>query len=113
LKYPPLSPPFALSGLRDGHVRIGDRVAVFGLGAIGLLAVQLARLAGVSFLAAVDPIPRRREVALSNGADVVLNSWDTDAGLEIRKATLKKGADVVIETSGDYSALHHAIRSVS
>ncbi|MEW6228205.1 MAG: zinc-binding alcohol dehydrogenase [Bacillota bacterium] len=104
---------FALSGLRDGHVRIGDRVAVFGLGAIGLLAVQLARIAGAVFVAAVDPIARRREVALRHGADLALDPGDTDAGLEIKKATLNKGVDVAVETSGDYSALHHALRSVA
>src|SRR5512133_2524573 len=53
----------ALGGIRDGNVRVGDRVAVFGLGAIGLMAVQLARVAGASFVAAVDPIELRREVA--------------------------------------------------
>ena len=37
---------FALSAVRDGEVRVGDAVAVFGLGAIGLLCVQIARIAG-------------------------------------------------------------------
>ena len=59
----------ALGGIRDGGVRVGDRVAVFGLGAIGLMAVQVARVAGASFVAAVDPIAGRREVALATGAD--------------------------------------------
>ena len=58
--------------VRDGHVRIGDAVAVFGMGAIGLLALQLARLAGAHPVIAVDPIPLRREVAREVGADLTL-----------------------------------------
>src|SRR5260370_33699940 len=42
----------AMGGIRDGHVRVGDRVAVFGLGAIGPMAGQLARSAGASFVSA-------------------------------------------------------------
>lgn len=103
----------ALGGVRDGNVRVGDRVAVFGLGAIGLMAVQLARVAGASFVAAVDPIARRRSVAQATGADLVLDPTETDAGLRIREATGGAGADVSIETSGSARALHHAIRGLA
>jgi threonine dehydrogenase-like Zn-dependent dehydrogenase len=103
----------ALGGVRDGGVRIGDRVAVFGLGAIGLVAVQLARIAGASFVAAVDPIELRRAVASRTGADVVLDPTQVDAGLEIRRATDGQGVDVAIESSGSGRALHHAIRGLA
>jgi threonine dehydrogenase-like Zn-dependent dehydrogenase len=103
----------ALGGIRDGQVRLGDRVAVFGLGAIGLLAVQLARAAGASLVAAVDPISLRREVAAQTGADLTLDPSATDAGLEIRRATGKLGVDVAVETSGSASAFHHAIRGLA
>jgi threonine dehydrogenase-like Zn-dependent dehydrogenase len=103
----------ALGGIRDAQVRVGDRVAVFGLGAIGLLAVQLARVAGASIVVAVDPIALRREVALAIGADLVLDPAATDAGLEIRKATGRLGVDVAIETSGNARAFHHAIRGLA
>ncbi|HLH71713.1 MAG TPA: zinc-binding dehydrogenase, partial [Chloroflexota bacterium] len=76
----------ALGGIRDGQVRVGDRVAVFGLGAIGLMAVQLARVAGAAFVAAVDPIDGRCAVAERTGADLVLDPTKTDAGLAIREA---------------------------
>ena len=59
---------FAMGAVRDGHVRLGDRVAVFGLGAIGLVAVQMARLAGAPEVIAVDPIALRRDVASRTGA---------------------------------------------
>jgi threonine dehydrogenase-like Zn-dependent dehydrogenase len=103
----------ALGGIRDGHVRVGDRVAVFGLGAIGLMAVQLARIAGASSVIASDPIARRRAVAAATGADLVLDPTEVDAGLEVRRSTGMRGADVSIETSGAARALHHAIRGVA
>lgn len=103
----------ALGGIRDGNVRVGDRVAVFGLGAIGLMAVQLAKIAGASFVAALDPIVVRREVAATAGADVVLDPTAVDAGLEIRRATNGQGVDVALETSGNPRALHHAIRGLA
>lgn len=104
---------FALGAVRDGHVRIGDAVAVFGLGAIGLMAVQLAKRAGAYPVIAIDPIPLRREVAQSLGADLVLDPTACDAGLEIRRATDRRGADVCIEYSGSHLALQAALRGVA
>lgn len=103
----------ALGGVRDGQVRVGDRVAVFGLGAIGLLAVQIARVAGALFVAAVDPLAPRREVARATGADLAIDPGATDAGLALREATGGMGVDVAIETSGTSHALHHAIRGLA
>ena len=103
----------ALGGIRDGHVRLGDRVAVFGLGAIGLMAVQLARLAGASFVVGADPIARRREAARETGADLVIDPFSADAGLEVKRATDRKGVDVAVETSGSARALHQAVRGLA
>src|SRR5215218_137888 len=84
-----LDPAVMALPMRDAGVGLGDRVAVFGLGAIGLLAVQLARLAGADWVGAIDPIAHRREVALALGADVALDpaEGDGDAGLAIRRLT--------------------------
>jgi threonine dehydrogenase-like Zn-dependent dehydrogenase len=103
----------ALGGVRDGRVRLGDRVAVFGLGAIGLLAVQLARLAGASWVAAIDPLSARRAVALATGADLAIDPAADDAGLAIRLATGHAGVDVAIEASGAARGLHHALRGLA
>ncbi|MCY4482563.1 MAG: zinc-binding alcohol dehydrogenase [Spirochaetaceae bacterium] len=103
---------FALGAVRDGHVRIGDAVAVFGMGAIGLMAMQLARLAGAHPVIAVDPIPLRREVARAVGADLTLDPTACDAGKEVRLATARRGADVCIEYSGHHSGLQAALRGV-
>ena len=104
---------FALGGVRDGHVRPGDNVAVFGLGAIGLIAAQLAKLAGARQVIVFDMIEKRRQVALENGADIALDPATCDAGLEIKKLTDNRGADVIIETSASYAALQSAIRGVA
>ena len=101
----------ALGGVRDAPVRLGDRVAVFGLGAIGLMAAQCARLCGARWVAAVDPIERRREAARRHGADLVIDPAATDAGVEIKERTGGAGAEVVLETSGAYAAMEDALRS--
>ena len=104
---------FALAGIRDGQVRLGDKVAVFGLGAIGQMAVQMGKIAGAVFVAAVDPIAQRRQVALNAGADMALDPTEKDVGAELKAATGGRGLDVAIETSASYPALHQAIRGLA
>jgi len=135
-----LDPAVMAFAMRDARIGLGDRVAIFGLGAIGLMAVQLARLAGADWIVAVDPIPARRELARTLGADVVLDTTeeDGDTGLAIRKLTEtgmhraevprvrhriiggyweqpsqvnQLGVDVAVEASGSTRALHQAIRA--
>jgi len=103
----------ALMAIREGHVRLGDQVAIFGLGAIGLMIVQMARLSGATLVIGVDPIERRRKLAEKYGADIVLDPRTCDVGLEIRLLTDKRGVDVAIDASGSYSALHQAIRATA
>lgn len=102
----------AFVAARDGNIRVGDDVAVYGLGAIGLLAVQIARAAGARRVFAVDPVALRREHAVSHGADLALDPRSCDAALEIKLATEKQGVDVALETSGNAAALHDAIRCI-
>lgn len=104
---------FALGAVRDGHVRIGDAVVVFGMGAIGLLVIQIARLAGAYPVIAVDPLPERLALAQSCGADHVLDPTACDAGLEIKQLTAGRGADVCIDYSGSHHALQAALRGVA
>jgi threonine dehydrogenase-like Zn-dependent dehydrogenase len=104
---------FALGALRDGHVRIGDAVAVFGMGAIGLVALQLAKLAGAFPVIAIDPLAERRDLALALGADQVIDPRADDAGLVLKETTQGRGADVCIEYSGSHLALQSALRGVA
>ena len=104
---------FAMSGVRDANVRVGDFVVVVGLGAIGQIAVQLAKKAGASVVIGVDPIAHRCDIARRHGADFCLNPIGTDVGMEIKKLTGKQGADVIIETSGYADALQSALRGLA
>ena len=104
---------FAMSAIRDGRVRVGDRVAVFGLGAIGLVTQQFAKAAGADFIACVDPIESRRAVAEKTGADLVLDPTACNVSEVLKEATGGLGLDVAIETSANYKALDDAIRSVA
>ncbi|EGT4353703.1 zinc-binding alcohol dehydrogenase [Cronobacter sakazakii] len=104
---------FAMSGVRDGNVRVGDFVVVVGLGAIGQIAVQLAKKAGASVVIGVDPIEHRCAIARCHGADTTFNPIGADIGLEIKKLTGKQGADVIIETSGNADALQAALRGIA
>jgi 2-desacetyl-2-hydroxyethyl bacteriochlorophyllide A dehydrogenase len=102
----------ALQAVHDAHVKLGDRVVVFGLGVVGLLTLQLVRLNGAAWVDAVDPLPARRALAQALGADRALDPGACDVGVEVKSASPHHGADIAIEVSGYYPALHEAIRSV-
>ncbi len=104
---------FALAGFRDAQVRAGDFVAVIGLGAIGQIAVQLAKRAGASIVIGIDPIQARCDIAKKHGADFTLDPTSCDLGLEMKKLTDKMGVDSVIETSGHGSALQDALKGLA
>ena len=103
----------ALSGVRDSALGLGDRVLVTGLGAIGQMALQLARLQGAAWVAGADPIGRRRALASRHGADLVIDPTAEDTGLVVKQATGTAGADAVIETSGSYAGLNDALRAAA
>lgn len=102
----------ALQAVHDAGVKVGDRVAIFGLGAIGLMAVQLTRRAGAGWIDAIDLYPTRRSLATRFGADRTFDPAACDVGYEIKTASPHRGADVAIELSGHYAALNEAIRCV-
>ena len=103
---------FALQAVHDAQIKVGDRVAIIGLGAIGLLAIQIARLNGAERIFAVDLIDDRLHLAKQCGSDEILNAATCDPALEIKKLTGSKGVDVAIEISGAYAGLQTAIRCV-
>jgi len=104
---------FAFAAVRDGHARIGDAAVIFGLGAIGLMGVQLLKLAGADPVVAVDPLPNRRAIAEQLGATVALDPTACDVAGELKRLTAGRGADVAIDYSGSVPALNDAIRSVA
>ncbi|EKF52221.1 zinc-dependent alcohol dehydrogenase [Lactococcus garvieae] len=103
---------FAMGGTRVANVRAGDWVAIFGLGAIGLIAVQIAAKAGAKVIA-LDPIANRRELALKMGAVHAIDPINEDAGLRMKELTNKMGVDSVIETSGAAQALQASLKGIA
>jgi threonine dehydrogenase-like Zn-dependent dehydrogenase len=97
--------------LREGAVRLGDTVAVVGLGPLGLAAVVMARSAGAERIIAVDPSPGRRALALTLGADDAVDGRAGDPAAAVHDLTGGPGVDVAIELSGVYAGLATAIRS--
>lgn len=99
----------ALGGVHEAIIQLGDFVAVTGLGVVGLLAVQLAKLAGARVIG-VDRYPMRLQAAREFGAHALDATDGTDLAAAVRAATGGRGADRVIEASGSYRLLHEAIR---
>jgi predicted dehydrogenase len=86
----------ALQGVRQAEARLGDRVAVIGLGLIGQITVQLLRAAGCRVLGA-DPVRERRELAVRLGADRAVVSDELEAhALALSEG---QGVDSVIITA--------------
>jgi threonine dehydrogenase-like Zn-dependent dehydrogenase len=93
------------------QVRPGERVAVFGIGGLGTHAVQIARMAGAGFVAAVDPLASARQRALGLGADVAAEPDGAIAA--IRAATGGEGVDVAFEFVGRNVVLKQAVTSLA
>ena len=88
------------SGAESGGVRIGDTVAVFAQGPIGLCATAGARLSGATTIIGVESVPERQEAARRLGADHVVDFGKVDPVDEIMKLTEGRGVDVAIEALG-------------
>lgn len=98
-----------LHGIDLAGIKAGDRVCIVGGGAIGLIMLQLAKLSGASSLVLSEPNEKRRQVALSLGADAAIDPTAPDAG-SAYEAALGDGADVVIECVGNNAAVKSAFQ---
>ncbi len=98
------------SGAERGRVKIGDTVAVFAQGPIGLCATAGARLMGATRIIAVDAVPARMEIARRMGADHVVDFSKADPVDEIMRITDGRGVDVAIEALGRQETFEAALR---
>jgi L-iditol 2-dehydrogenase len=94
---------------RQGSVRPEDVVLVVGLGAMGLLMVQLARVYGARAVAGTDFVEARRHLAQQLGADLTIDPARDDARAALLDLTSGRGADVVIVCPGDPRAIADGI----
>lgn len=98
------------SGAQSGKVRIGDTVAVFAQGPIGLCATAGARLMGAARIIAVESVPARATVSRRMGADEVVDFTQEDPVAAIMKLTDGRGVDVAIEALGKQKTFEWALR---
>lgn len=89
----------AIHGLDLAETKEGDTVCVYGAGAIGLFAIQVAKAYGASKVIAVDINDKKLEIAKQCGADHTINSLNEDAPTIIKDLT-GGGADVVLDVTG-------------
>jgi L-iditol 2-dehydrogenase len=101
-----------LHSLKIGAFQKGETVAVFGAGPIGLLTVACLKVAGASRIWAMEPVPARREMARSMGADEVLDPGDSDVVRDILSGTGGRGVDCAIDCAAKEHTTNLAIRAV-
>ncbi len=98
------------SGAEKGGIRIGDMVAFFAQGPIGLCATAGAKLMGASTIIAVDALPNRLAMAKRLGADYVVDYTKVNPVDEIMRLTVRRGVDVAIEALGTQGTFASALR---
>lgn len=98
------------SAAEKAGLGLGDTVAIFAQGPIGLCASMGARLKGAGLIIAVDSVPSRLEMARRLGADVVLNFEAVDVVAEIRRLTQGRGVDVAIEALGSPATFSNGLK---
>jgi threonine dehydrogenase-like Zn-dependent dehydrogenase len=99
-----------LAGAENGNVRIGDSVAVFAQGPVGLCATLGAKLRGAGTIFAVDCVPARLDMAHRFGANVVIDYRVQDPVEIIRAYTHGLGVDVAVEALGRQETFEPALR---
>ncbi|MBI2677702.1 MAG: alcohol dehydrogenase catalytic domain-containing protein [Candidatus Koribacter versatilis] len=98
------------SAAEAGEVKLGDTVAVFAEGPIGLCATLGAKLRGASLIIGVESDPVRHDMAERMGATFVIDPRTHDVVHEIRRVTEGRGVDVAIEALGQQETFENALR---
>ncbi len=98
----------ALRAFEVASIHLGDTVLVMGAGSMGNLITQCVALSGAANIIVSEPIKLRRELALKNGATMVIDPTTQDVDAEVRKVQ-RIGADVVMEVVGGLKAQSSSI----
>lgn len=99
---------FPMAAVRKTRLEMGESAIVMGLGILGMIAVKLLRVAGAVPIIAADPNPKRREIALQNGADYALDPLCDDFAEQVKKIT-DGGVNVAIEVTGVGAGFNEAL----
>lgn len=95
------------AGIDDFGLKKGQRILIFGAGPVGLSFVKFTKLLGFAFVAVVDPIPEKREMALRFGADAVFEPGS--AALSDLPVRLGGKLDAVIDAVGHENIINAAM----
>jgi alcohol dehydrogenase len=98
------------AGAEAANIRIGDTVAVFAQGPIGLCATAGAKLRGATLIVAVDTLPERLAMAKRMGADAIVDFRKSDPVDEIMALTRGRGVDAAIEALGTQQTFESCLR---
>ncbi len=102
-----------LQGVRKLRVEIGESAMVIGLGLLGVFATQAAALSGCIPVIVCDFDARRRELALTLGADHAFAPDTEHLAEQVKELTCGQGANAVIEVTGVAAALQQALECVA
>ena len=100
----------ALTGVRKANLHLGDSIVIMGMGILGLMAVNLARLEGARTIIAVDLDEGRLQQARKAGATHCVNPKDENTIQAVAQITNERFADVVIEVTGNANVVNDAVR---
>jgi len=103
----------AMHSVDLGHLKPGMSVGVYGCGPIGLMTLQMAKLAGASRIYATDLYPHRLEMARKLGAAEAFQAGTGSEETAILDATDGRGVDVVFEAAGENPAVECAVNTVA
>lgn len=101
-----------LHGMRKVGIDVGDSVAVLGCGAIGLFAVQFAKILGATKVIAIDIENDKLSIAKEVGADICINALENDVVQKVKDLTDGKGVNVAVETAGVSITQEQCLRTV-
>lgn len=101
----------ALNVVHDTPLSLGETALVLGAGVVGFLVARLLKLAGAGAVLVVDPLERRRKLALAAGADGAFGPEGANG--RVMDLTGGRGVDVAVEVSGSGAALQAAIEAVA
>lgn len=102
----------AFHAVKRSLVSLNHTAVVVGAGMIGLLVIQLLKIAGCGRIIAVDMVQQKLDMALKFGADVGLKADTVDVAAEVYRLTGNRGADIAFEVVGITSTVQSAIASL-
>jgi len=98
--------------LNKSRLRPGESVAVFGIGGLGISAIQLAKAAGAATVFAIDVKPAKLDLARTFGA-ITINARNGDPVRELDRLTNGRGVDVALELIGLPETMRQAVRCLA